>query len=82
MLTRRYGAEAVAAYNVRRKKSIAKAAEHDQHALMGNFDTIYQFGQGLIDETQITINKSQVTLPGFAQPIELAATNRFADMCD
>ena len=80
MLTRRYGDETVKHYNERRKASIAKADDYDQQALTGNFDTIYHFGKNLIDESQITISQSQVTLPGFAHPIDLNIKNRFADM--
>jgi acetoacetyl-[acyl-carrier protein] synthase len=81
MLLRRYGAGAIAAYSERRKSVIAQAHNYDQQALTGNFDTIYHFGKNLIDESQITISQSQVTLPGFAHPIELAVNNRFSDMC-
>jgi acetoacetyl-[acyl-carrier protein] synthase len=80
MLSRRYGAEAVATYGERRKATVAKAHDYDQQALTGNFDTIYHFGKNLIDESQITISQSQVTLPGFTHPIELAVSNRFSDM--
>lgn len=80
MLLRRYGVEAVASYVERRKVAVTKAHNYDQQALTGNFDTIYHFGKNLIDESQITISQSQVTLPGFAHPIELAVTNRFSDM--
>lgn len=82
MLSRRYGTEVVTAYNERRKAAVAKAHNYDQQALTGNFDTIYHFGKNLIDESQITISKSQVTLPGFAHPIDLAVSNRFTDMFD
>ncbi len=81
MLAKRYGAEAFALYTERRKNAIAQAAAYDQQASQGNFSTIYHFGEGLIDEDQITISQTQVTLPGFAQPIDLITTNRFADMC-
>ena len=82
MLIKRYGAEAVAAYNQRRQQVVAKALAYDNQASIGNFDTIYHFGEGLIDESQITVTQSQIKLPGFAQPIDLAFSNRFADMCD
>lgn len=81
MLTKRYGAEAFAAYNERRENTIAKANAYDIQASIGNFATIYHFGEGLIDESKITISQSKVTLPGFAQPIDLTSINRFADMC-
>lgn len=82
MLSRRYGVEAVASYVERRKAAVTKANNYDQQALTGNFDTIYHFGKNLIDESQITISQSQVTLPGFAHPIDLAVNNRFSDMTD
>jgi len=82
MLLRRYGTDAVTAYHERRKATRVKAKDYDQRALTGNFDTIYQFGQGMIDETRITMNQSQVSLPGFAHPIDLNIANRFADMID
>lgn len=80
MLERRYGAEAVQAYGVKRKASVAKAKEYDAEASKGNFDTIYNFGKNLIDETQITLSQTQINLPGFAHPINLHIKNRFADM--
>lgn len=82
MLVRRYGNEAFKSYSERRKLTIAKAAAHDQQVTRGNFDTIYHFGEGLIDESKITITQNQISLPGFAQSIDLAINNRFADMCD
>jgi len=82
MLSRRYGADAITSYSERRKATSIKAHDYDQQALTGNFDTIYHFGKNLIDESQITISRSQVTLPGFAHPIDLQLVNRFADMTD
>lgn len=82
MLSRRYGADAFKGYSERRKAVVTKSADYDKQAIKGNFDTIYHFGEGLIDESKITITQNQITLPGFAQPINLMISNRFADMCD
>lgn len=82
MLLKRYGAEAVAAYKHKREVTRAKAQAYDMAALQGDFATIYHFGEGLIDESLITINTEQIGLPGFAQGIDLNFANRFADMCD
>lgn len=80
MLLRRYGEEVLAAYRERRTAVVAQASAYDQQALTGNFDTIYHFGKNLIDESQISITQAQVTLPGFAHPIELTTAHRFGDM--
>lgn len=82
MMLKRYGNKAFQAYSERRKAAREKAASYDMQAIQGNFDTIYHFGEGLIDENKITITQSQITLPGFAQSIDLTVSNRFADMCD
>lgn len=80
MLRRRYGSEAFEAYQKRREQVRAKAADYDEAALKGQFDTIYHFGEGLINESQIDINKQALSLPGFAQKIDLDFNNRFSDM--
>lgn len=81
MLAKRYGTETFAAYDLKRKAVEIKASAYDEQATKGNFDTIYHFGENLIDESKITLTESHITLPGFARPIDLIVTNRFADMC-
>lgn len=80
MLQRRYGEQAFIAYAAKREATRAQAASYDLGATQGHFDTIYHFGEGLIDEAQIRITTKEITLPGFAQGIDLQFTNRFADM--
>lgn len=80
MLRRRYGADVFAAYVARRELARAAALAYDTKASKGQFDTIYHFGEGLIDESQITITSESISLPGFAQDIDLRFQNRFTDM--
>lgn len=80
MLSRRYGAEEMKKYQERREETRASAAAYDAAVLKGSFQTIYHFGEGLIDESQISMDDASVSLPGYAQAIDLAFTNRFDDM--
>lgn len=80
MLKNRYGERAFSQYQEKTAATIIKAQTYDQAALKGQFDTIYHFGEGLIDESQIELSQTSVKLPGFAQPIELATQSRFKDM--
>ncbi len=80
MLSRRYGAEELKKYQERREETRANAAAYDAAVLKGRFQTIYHFGEGLIDESQIHMDDASVSLPGYAQAIDLAFTNRFDDM--
>ncbi len=82
MLTRRYGDKVITRYQDKREQVRAAAQAYDVAAQQGNFATIYHFGEGLIDESQIRLDQESVQLPGFAHPIDLTFTNRFADMCD
>ncbi|HTF94782.1 MAG TPA: beta-ketoacyl synthase [Cellvibrio sp.] len=82
MLTRRYGAKAMARYYDKREQVRASAQAYDLAAQRGDFATIYHFGEGLIDESQIKLDQEGVHLPGFAKSVDLTFTNRFADMCD
>lgn len=81
MLGRRYGAKAVASYKDKRESVREKAKAYDAAALKGQFDTIYHFGEGMIDESLIRIAQEKLDIPGFNKPIDLAFTNPYADMC-
>jgi len=80
MLAKRYSADEITAYESRREQVRANAMAYDASATQGNFDTIYRFGQDLIDENDIVMSRSEIQVPGFANGIDLAMTNRFEDM--
>ncbi|MDO3386995.1 beta-ketoacyl synthase [Gilvimarinus sp. SDUM040013] len=80
MLEKRYGAARFADYKEQREVTRAQASVYDRAALRGNFDTIYQFGEGLIDESKIVFEGGEIRLPGFDKPVNLDLPNRFGDM--
>ena len=80
MLKRRYGDDAFAKYAKRRERTRKQAAAYDNSASQGDLQTIYQFGENMIDESEIVIEPERITLPGFAQAIELPLDNPYADM--
>ncbi|WP_198411182.1 beta-ketoacyl synthase [Marinimicrobium alkaliphilum] len=80
MLAKRYGEQVIGAYRERRESVRAQAAAYDKAASRGEFRVLYHFGENLIDERQIEMDGQGVRLPGYRQPINLAFTNRFADM--
>ncbi|WP_347330320.1 beta-ketoacyl synthase [Marinimicrobium locisalis] len=82
MLRRRYGSDAFEAYTQRREQARANAAEYDQNATKGQFNTLYHFGEGMIDEQQIELDSHSVRLPGVAQAVDLDLPNRYRDMTE
>ncbi|MBU2885991.1 beta-ketoacyl synthase [Gilvimarinus agarilyticus] len=80
MLEKRYGADRFARYQALREQTRTQAEQYDQAALRGDFGTIYQFGEGLIDESKIEFVDGEIRLPGFAKAVNLDLPNRFDDM--
>ncbi len=80
MLRRRHGEQAFAAYLERREAVRQRAAEYDAAALRGQFNTLYHFGEGLIDEKELAMDDKSMRVPGFEQVINLDLPNRFSDM--
>ncbi len=45
-------------------------------------EIIYNFGNDLIDDTEIAIDSEQIKVPGFAQPLVYKQDSRYSDMLD
>ncbi len=80
MLHKRYGSTAYERYLSKLEDTRRKAESYDQAAIRGDFQTIYQFGQNMIDDAQLQIDAGQLVVPGYANPIDLQLPNRFEDM--
>ena len=79
MLKSRY-AENFTDYLSRRKTTRIAAQAYADRADAGDLDVIYRFGEPLIDETEIVIDRKGVQLPSFAQDVVFDATSPWADM--
>ncbi|MGD8176826.1 beta-ketoacyl synthase [Marinimicrobium sp. ARAG 43.8] len=80
MLRKRYGDSAFESYRQRRQNTRDRALEYDQRALRGQFDTLYHFGESMIDERLIEFDSGEMRLPGMTQSIDLNLPNRYSDM--
>ena len=80
MLSKRYGEEALAAYSEKLAKTKEQQAAYEKAANLGDYELIYRFGDGLIDESEIELNKESLSLPGFSHSVKLKADNPFDDM--
>lgn len=80
MMEKRHGAAAMAAWRQRREATEERAAAYDRACLAAPMEPIYRFGDALIDESAIEIDRKELRLPGFAQSIRLDAPNRYEDM--
>lgn len=81
MLEKRYGAEAMAEYDSRLQQTREKAREYDHAFSTGDYRTIYVFGDRLVDEADIVLEKDRVSIPGY-QAVNLDLANPYSDMSD
>jgi len=80
MVAKRHGEEVMASYKEKLVHVEAAQQAYKMKINNGQYDLIYKFGEGLIDENEIDITETEMTLPGFANPIELSQENPFKDM--
>jgi acetoacetyl-[acyl-carrier protein] synthase len=80
MLTKRHGDASMSAWRERREQARASAKAYDERALKGQLDVIYNFGEGLIDDSQLQLSDEQITVPGFAHPLTYRKDSRYDDM--
>ena len=81
MLEKRHGEQAMADYREKLVQVELAQKRYQESADLGQFDIIYKFGDGLIDEAELEITTDSINMPGFEHLIDLPATNPFDDMC-
>ena len=80
MLAKRHGDDVMTSYA---QKNVAiKAAQqtYQAQADLGQYELIYRFGDGLIDDNDILIDEQSIQLPGFEKAITFSTTNSYQDM--
>lgn len=80
MLQNRYGDQSFEDYKQRRKAVRSAAVEYDEAANRGDLRVIYHFGESVIEDHQIHISESEMTIDDFEQSINLEFTNPYLDM--
>jgi len=80
MLSKRYGEQAMNDYQ--QKLTLVEQARelYRERANNGQFDLIYKFGEGLLDENAITISADSLIFSEFKNAITLPSENPFDDM--
>ena len=81
MLEKRHGSQAMAAYREKLVEVELAQQRYQQRADLGQFDIIYKFGDGIIDDSGLDITTEGLAMPGFEHLIEFTKENPFDDMC-
>lgn len=80
MLAQRHGESAMARH-AHRHEAVAEAfSAYDERMIRGEESPIYQFGEGVLEGTDLDISDARIEVPGYADAIKLDIPNPFADM--
>jgi acetoacetyl-[acyl-carrier protein] synthase len=82
MLERRHGADALREWARRNEAVRAASADYDARMTRGEVAPIYQFGEGVLDGPDLTVDDHGIRIPGFGQPVDLDLPNPWSDMTD
>ena len=80
MLRARHGARAMSTHSERHEAVAAAAADYDARMCEQTLDSIYQFGQGVIEGEELGVDAHRITVPGYDQPVSLDRPNPYTDM--
>jgi acetoacetyl-[acyl-carrier protein] synthase len=80
MITKRYSDKEMNDYQQKLTLVEQAQTEYRQRANQGEFDLIYKFGEGLLDENTIEIKNDSLIFAEFKQAINLPTKNPFSDM--
>ena len=80
MLRRKWGAATMLDYQRRCQAVSETAAAYDESMSSGGVEPLYQFGEGVVEGSDLTLDTQALHIPGFGIPIDLALENPFPDM--
>lgn len=79
MLSSRYG-DVMSDYQQRREQTRRAVEDYAQRADNGEINVVYRFGDPLIDEADININRDGIHMPGYEHKVVFDKTNPWGDM--
>lgn len=79
MLKAKHGAEAMRRHAQRNEAVHEKALDYDAAATRGDAQTIYRYGQGVLDGDDLKLSTNEIVVPGYDQPVSLAIKNPYAE---
>lgn len=77
MLADKYSQEEIEHYHAKRVTTRKQAKKYDAAVMQGDYRVIYVFGENMIDESQIKMNSQHLSIPGFAECINLNMENPY-----
>lgn len=81
MLSRRYGEARMSEYRNKREQVVEKATAYNDAATKGTSRPIYLYDHNVLAGEDLQISDSEIRLPGYENPVDLAVDNPFEELC-
>ncbi|KAF7787309.1 hypothetical protein PRUB_a4507 [Pseudoalteromonas rubra] len=82
MLSKRYSDAVLAEHGAKLAETKQQQASYQQAADLGQYELIYRFGDGMIDESELQLSKEALEIPGFDKAVKLNVSNQYGDLTD
>ncbi|ALO42342.1 beta-ketoacyl synthase [Pseudoalteromonas phenolica] len=82
LLAKRYSEAQLNSYQVKLEQTKLAQADYQQAADNGQYELIYRFGNGMIDENELVLNQDSLSLPGFDKAVLLSTNNQYGDLSE
>mgnify|MGYP003385113057 CR=1 FL=1 len=79
MLAKKFGDVAIGEYSDKNASVLAKSKQYDTDKIAGNVAPIYEFGQSVMNEDDVTLTQEGVSLSEFTNSIKFNTTNPYSD---
>lgn len=79
LLQGRHGAKAWAEYQQRNEAVLARAKAYDDAAVNGDLAVKYQFGEGVLDASDLDLQRDSIGVKGWGERITLPSSSPYAD---
>ncbi|MCF2858169.1 beta-ketoacyl synthase [Pseudoalteromonas sp. SMS1] len=80
LLQKRHDEEVLSNYKQKLTSTTAVQQEYKTAADLGQYELIYRFGNGMIDESELVLDQDMLQIPGFEQAISLNGFNQYQDI--
>ncbi len=82
MLTRKHGEKAMAEWQQKNQHVSATAKQYDEKAINEGIEVVYQFGEQVMTEQDVAIDKEKLSLTKFKNNIDLSFQDSFSAFLD
>ena len=77
IMTARHGKDAMAKHATRNERVRSAALDYDAAATRGEAETIYRYGQGVLEGKDLEISSDRIRVPGHDAPVSLRLDNPY-----